>query len=376
MKSAHRLRPLGLLVSSVLVVSSSLLGASASAAVPGYRFVDLGTLGGTYSTAADINDLGQIVGVSTTAGNASDRLTVWSDGGTTTSTIPLGGDGAVRSINDAGQIAGNVTISRAAMWSGNNLTLLYAPTGRHSFGHAINNSGQVVGYEAGSFGPLATIWNGETGSTLGASNVTSYAWGINDAGQVVGSATGPDYLNLHATLWSGGNTLDLGTLGGSVSAAYAINAGGVVVGDSSISDASTASHATLWNGTSAIDLGTLGGADSRALDINGAGLVVGFSELDPTSNETHATLWDGTDVVDLNTFATGTDWTLQRANAINAQGWIVGDSFNAATNQAHGYLLIPVPEPESLALALGGLAMLGLWGRRRPGAKVDSAHPV
>ena len=47
--------------------------------------------------------------------------------------------------------------------------------------------------------------------TLGGS--ASYAFGINDVGQVVGRSSITGNRELHATLWNGGITTDLGTLG-------------------------------------------------------------------------------------------------------------------------------------------------------------------
>jgi probable HAF family extracellular repeat protein len=97
---------------------------------------------------------------------------------------------------------------------------------------------------------------------------------VNALGQVVGfSMTGDGYL--HAFIWDRGVMTDLGTLGGESSYATAINDSGMVVGFSQITRSRNA-HAFLWRkGIGMKDLGTLGGAQSFAADINNAGLVVG-----------------------------------------------------------------------------------------------------
>jgi len=69
---------------------------------------------------------------------------------------------------------------------------------------------------------------------------------------------------------------DLGTLGGSISYAYGINNSGQVAGWSYLAENSTW-HAFLYDGTAKKDLGTLGGSISYAYGINNTGQVVGNS---------------------------------------------------------------------------------------------------
>ena len=73
---------------------------------------------------------------------------------------------------------------------------------------------------------------------------------------------------------------DLGTLGGSASAAGGINNKGQVVGWANLPDDPYTYHAFLWNGSGPLqDLGTLGGAESRAYGINDGGEIVGWSDM-------------------------------------------------------------------------------------------------
>jgi probable HAF family extracellular repeat protein len=81
---------------------------------------------------------------------------------------------------------------------------------------------------------------------------------------------------------------DLGTLGGTMSRALAVNASGQVVGASTTVDGDT--HAFSWTRAGGmVDLGTLGGTMSRALAVNASGQVVGTSTT--ADGATHAVLW-------------------------------------------------------------------------------------
>jgi probable HAF family extracellular repeat protein len=85
----------------------------------------------------------------------------------------------------------------------------------------------------------------------------SFAFGINDATQVVGSSETAD-RNTHAFLWTAaGGMEDLGTLGGLNSDASAISQTGVVVGNSET--AAGTQEAFLWTREGGMrSLGTLG----------------------------------------------------------------------------------------------------------------------
>ena len=125
--------------------------------------------------------------------------------------------------------------------------------------------------------------------TLGGSG--SWAYGINDAGQVVGeSITAADSYSFHAFITgsNGAGMTDLGTLGGGYSYASGINDAGRVSGWSTTAAGATHAFITGPNGVGMTDLGTLGGSDSRAYDINDAGQVVGESYTAESYPQFHA----------------------------------------------------------------------------------------
>ena len=91
---------------------------------------------------------------------------------------------------------------------------------------------------------------------------------------------------------------DLGTLGGTTSSAFGINEAGKVVGEAATSNNEV--HAFLYNGGQMQDLGTLGGSHSRAWDINEADKVVGSSTTRGDA-EQHTFLYSGRKMRDLGT---------------------------------------------------------------------------
>jgi probable HAF family extracellular repeat protein len=139
------------------------------------------------------------------------------------------------------------------------------------------------------------------------------AYGINDAGQVVGMATNSGGAD-RPTLWDGGLVFDVGTVNGDdFGTAVAINASGQIAGHSWNGDV----RAFLDDNGTKIDIGALHGSPTRAADVNDNGDVVGHS---PTSVNAAFAYSDGT-VSYLSGDIGGEENT---ARAINNSGEIVG----------------------------------------------------
>ena len=118
------------------------------------------------------------------------------------------------------------------------------------------------------------------------------------------------------------------------------------------------------------DLGTLGGADaySEAWDINNGGQIVGSSTL-TLDGGIIAVIWDNGQIVDLNSFLDISlkqeGWFLTSATSINDSGQILAQMFNHQLREGRQALLTPVPEPETYAMLLAGLGLLGFTMRKR-----------
>jgi probable HAF family extracellular repeat protein len=194
--------------------------------------------------------------------------------------------------------------------------------------------------------------------TLGGSY--SMGRGINNAGQITGFASTSNVVG-HAFLYSNGQMTDLGSLGttslnvGS-SSGHAINNSGQVTGSSS-SLLHESTHAFLHSNGQMVDLGSLTGigGSSDGYAINDEGQVTGYSS---SFGGPHGFLYSNGQMVDSNDLidpALGI--TLQEATGINNHGQIVANGVGASP-RVHAYLLTPVPEPSTWALL--SISFLGL----------------
>ncbi len=166
----------------------------------GGSLVDLGTLGGGWSTALAVNGNGQVAGTSTTD------------------------SGAFRAFFATG--AGMSSLGTLGGWS--------------SYGLGLNSEGEVVGSSQISSGYLhAFSWTSGKMSDLGTlGGSVSSAYGVNDQGSVVGYSLTDGNRAAHGFLDANGIMFDLNDLlpiasGWTITGAYAINNAGDILGTAS-----------------------------------------------------------------------------------------------------------------------------------------------
>ncbi len=205
---------------------------------------DLGTLGGRWSGAAAINSHDWMVGWSCRepGEDISQRYPVlWRDG----RMIALGtlddDYGDATAINDSGQIVG-VSYSagspyHAILWDRGRALRLPSLSGQSDQPLAINTAGLIVGQAIsstyGAWRPV--LWDESGVHDLGTlqSNNTGRGWAsdINEAGYVVGNATGERYSS-RAFIWYEGKMRDLDPGGDRDMVALSINNRNEVIGQS------------------------------------------------------------------------------------------------------------------------------------------------
>lgn len=347
------------LLLAALLLATSMLPAHAA---PLYQLVDLGDLGGpSGSLPRDINNAGEVVGISQSNDTNPWRAVRWdADGsihdlnivsGPPSSTVYSFANG----INDSGQIAGYIDrefgnpsyfTKDVFRWTNG------GGTQNLSFGiaTAINSGGTVVGYGdiPGPPQQIAQLWAppnfGNTVLGTLPAHDRSAALDINSSSQVVGSSftRSGDSTMSRAFLWLAADGMqDLGALPGhAYSAAAAINDAGQVVGHSTNDSSGLNSNKVAFRWTLDGGMIPLAPGAQFATDINSSGQIVGMGELGPF-------LWTSADgLLSLASLldSSGVGWNLTSAVAINDFGQIVVSGTGAGVKN-HALLLTPVPEP-------------------------------
>jgi probable HAF family extracellular repeat protein len=199
----------------------------------------LPTLGGNNALAFGINDHGQVVGEAENSVHNPEcvppqvldfEAVIWSPEGESGEINihqlpPLAGDtdGLAGEINDRGQVIGvsgpcSGSVTHAVLWDHNTVTDMGNLGGNCCNSPVdINSHGQVVGYSstAGNNTAHAFLWQkGSTMADLGtlSGDFFSFAFGINDQGVIVGGSCSQIFNNCRAVLWQKDVMTDLNTL--------------------------------------------------------------------------------------------------------------------------------------------------------------------
>jgi probable HAF family extracellular repeat protein len=298
--------------------------------------------GSTPAGVFDLNAAGRLVGSVTPVGDSNARATFWRNVESAPLELLLLADtnwSRAFAVNARGQIVGQIQNSAvsplqlfAAFWESASDPPV-ALTGGATTAVAINGAGQIAGNIRAGTTVHAAMWTDslsepvDLGTFGGAS---SSAADLNDAGQVVGTASYGDGSQ-RAALWpSGGDPpIDLGTIvGASRSSAFAINERGEIVGEAFFAS-SNHRVALFWADAGAfpIQLASLGGASSQAVGLDNRGRIVGQAQ--NAAGEMRACLWPSA-------FEPPIDLGPGFARAINPRGVVAGELGGQAVVWAPG----------------------------------------
>lgn len=359
------------------VSTLSLCAAAIAAAAPQYQIIDIGTVG-TGSTASQgffISPNGIVTGRSTFSGGST-AFTWTQNGGIVALPSFTGHNFSVGTgVNNSGTVVGIGTTTLFGsgpvplIWNNGVVSQLALPSGEGAGrAQAINGSGVVVGSTGGGSSQYGAIWSGgvytKLSQTTSGGSFFNTAFGINDAGLVIGTGIDPNNAarNVGMVYDSATNTtFEVGSLGGGNGAlAFGVGNGGHVVGSAMLNQGSgTPFIWTQAGGMTAIPLAA-GTSQGSARAVNASGWAVG------TDSSAFAIpfLYDGGQTYRLGDLITqgGAGWDLltntsSSALGISDTGIITGTGvFNGSV---HAYAMVPVPEPASMvALTVGALALL------------------
>jgi probable HAF family extracellular repeat protein len=201
---------------------------------------DIGTLGGTDAVAFLINERGQIVGISYTSSTPSAYCAILGASLTTGGFIYEGGEmknlgsfgGSCTfptDLNDRGEVVGLSTLEgdvyqHAFLWENDSFDELPNMIGGHNAAAiALNNNGEAAGWASlpGDQAVHASLWKNNSMTDLGTfgEDPCSLGFSINVRGQVVGISGFQQDLSgcnsgntTRAFLWEDGSMVDLNTL--------------------------------------------------------------------------------------------------------------------------------------------------------------------
>jgi len=342
--SVHALNNAGAVTGSFLTPSGQLHAFLFSGGV----FQDLGTLGGRFSEGIALNDFGVVAGNADQSDeNAPNHAFVFRNG-TMTDLSGSAGDqfSSAAFINNAGDIAGVASwpgpfpgLPGAFIYRNGQMIDIGSLGGVLTTIRDLNENGHAVGNSLDeSFNNVAFLYDGTTMHNLGTlGGVSSFATAINDSGVIVGKIA-LDRNVTRAFVYRDGVMTDLGSLGGESSWAEGINNAGQIFGYSEYRTNDLATHAFIIDNGVMIDLGTLGGTVSFPLAMNSQGHVIGDSEDD--LNAAAPFLYRNGQMVNVNSLLPpDSGWEIETALYINDAGQIAG--YGTYSGQLAWYILTP-----------------------------------
>ena len=305
-----------------------------------YQIQKIGLLpGGTFSIANDINNLGEVAGSADAPfefnGQQFKEQAVFFSSSTGLQSINTPSPtensfGLGLGINDLSQVVGYIVQVGNQLgpyiWSAMTGVKILDFRGDCTAG-AINQTEEIVGSQQPlNYPEVACVWDGPqqtfrflepwTGPDL------SEATDVNDNGVIVGWKEPAGGVAAAFIVYPGGAPQPIGPFEDPVSYAYGIGNAGHVVGATENNGVSRAFVWTQATGTAYLD--TPDGTSSSANGVNSTGSIVGTMTL--PDGTARAFLYENGIMTDLNTILpVGKHWQLQNAVAINDHGQIAGN---------------------------------------------------
>ena len=340
---------------TLTAIAAALLTAAATHAQtinpPSYRSLELPTLGGQTASPTDISNTGWIVGQSTTQSGFTLPFRYRNGVIQLLGSLPGLTHAGATAVNDAGDVVGTAAsiatlggaTSQPWLWRNGQFTDLDPfNRGVEAAGRGINNAGTAAGWLGATTTGEIDAFTAVTGTTtllpLPADDTChiSRAVDINNAGEVAGyAAPAGGCGDSQAWVFRAGAVQPLPGLGGRNATPSRINDAGDIVGRDTTPSGTTT--ATLWRLGTPIAL-TSPGTTSAAYDINAAGVIVG-QYFRPSPQHPVATVWFDLVPFALSDLTIG-GLSLDAATAINDAGAIVGYGLNA-NGRSRAFLLTP-----------------------------------